>query len=244
MALGTINLYHSIESAIYARQAWLEGNTWGTVLNSALSIVQGIAASLDFLTAVSVLKIPPTPPFGLALAGAGEGGILQAMVLNPAFEAWVITHIMPVVATGIATSGLIFATRHELNWQIRGSNGRFKQTGSETSGSATGSSWPAQAASHTERKFIAKYGDKVNKGEIVTMQGELPMCRPGNPASPFGTGQGCQIHMQWFAKVKEVTVYYVDKLGQVLKIRPNGELVKPDGTIVPTPVSAPIGFGT
>ena len=244
-ALGALNTVHSLQYSINAVHSWLEGDTWQTIFDTSMALLHGMAAALDFQTAASVLKIPPPPPMGVAVSSVGSNGglVVRAMLLNPAFEAWVLGNVVPVVATGIATSGLLFATGHNLRWQIRGTDGRFKHSGRLQSGSATGKSYPEQAASHTERKFIREQGHNVKKGDTVNMQGELPICRTGNPNAMHGNGQGCQIHMQWFAKLKECTVYYVDKLGEVVKIRPSGEFVKGDGTIVPAPIRAPNNFG-
>jgi RHS repeat-associated protein len=242
--LGALNTVHSLVYSINAYQSWLEGDTWETIFNTGMSLLHGMAAALDFMTAVSILKIPPPPPLGIAVSAVGTGGnlVVRAMVLNPVFESWLITNVVPAVAAGIGTSGLLLATRHEMDWEIRGSNGRIRTRGHESSGGTSTGTRPTrsqQQSVHTERKFIDNHGDKVAKGDIVTMRGTQEMCKPGNPASAHGTGAGCQPHMQWFAKVKECYVYYTDALGKVMRIRPNGDLVKPDGTIVPPPTTAP-----
>jgi hypothetical protein len=164
------------------------------------------------------------------------------MVANPAFDAWLITNIVPVAALGLANGGGLLMAKHPLNWQIRNSNGTIRHRGFKESGGTSTGSTPTRAqqrSTHTERKFIEEEGSLVKEGDILTFQGRQKMCKPGHPNAPQGDNTGCQVHMQWFCKVKKAILYYADELGKVTKIRPNGEATLPDGTIVPAPTRPP-----
>ncbi len=155
--------------------------------------------------------IPP-PPSGLAgglSAACGSGTIAliwTKVMVNPAFLAWIMTQLVPA----LATLAYFAKEGHEAQWQHRASNGRIKTRGTETSG-GTGKSRPTpteQLQSHTEQKILKKLEDKVKPGDIVTIQGTRPPCKPGHPNSPWGTGQGCHPQMHDFAVEYNVKIIY------------------------------------
>jgi hypothetical protein len=203
-AYGAVsNARESFKYSVDFCQAIHNQDPWNAAFAAAGAVMHGGLAWMNVLGMkgfLGSLKTPP-PAAAIGVGGSAVSQMWRLVFTNPSVKKWVVEEFLPVAGTSL---GMFVSMGHEVDWEVRDSDGNIKSSGAEESGTDGAGSgrldWNEQLQTHSEWKLLAELSG-VEKGDIITIRGELPPCNPG--------GRGCFATMNAYAKRNQVQIIYI-----------------------------------